>query len=244
MSSKDFKITVRGEAELFLPAERGSLSFRVAHTSRDKQDVTKQVIPTVRRAEEILRSFSPKGQTADDTNAAAVDYWSRSSLSESSNIRWDSAKQCNLPPEYTTSVKFQSHWQRFNKISTFITAITELPHVTTEDVKWILTEQEKQSHRVELRDLAARNAHEKALQYAKALGFGSVTPLSLDDSVVTVLTSSAKGGVRPSRKLESAAKNMAQRADEWETVEDASFDYHPEDVQMTLSIDAVFLAVR
>lgn len=79
-----FVITVRGEAILYLPAERALLNIEVSSDGEDKQQVARDVVNTAKILETLLRQLGPKDTTAEAKKAAAIDVWGRTSLVESS----------------------------------------------------------------------------------------------------------------------------------------------------------------
>ena len=235
--TQPLEIDVKGEVEILLPAERALLSVNVNTEGLDKTKVTDAVIQSARKVEMRLREVSARqgGQTA------AVDYWSRTSLLESDHVPYDHERKINLPREHQASVNFEIRLQKFNRLGSIIRNLVAIEHVNSRGVEWILTPDTKEAQRSNLRVSAAQNALSKAQDYAKALGCGKVTAVEMKEAQAYTRSSSRKGGMVPTDGVETQSKNMAD-ADDWEDVSEEAFQYTPEEVKMTQSVNAKFRA--
>ena len=239
-STSDFELHVKGEAAILLPPERAVLSAKVFAEGTDKRRVTEVVIAACRKVEAILRGISVSAQTKD----AAVDYWSRTSLNESSHQpaatrHGDEMKE--HPRRYSARVNFDVRLQKFNKLGSLIGELVAIDYVQNEGVEWILTPATSDAQRSQLRTMAAQDARQKASEYACALGYKSVHALTLKEGHSYARSSSRKGGMMPMSDTETQAKNMAD-AEGWEDVSEEAFLYTPEEVKMTQTVDATFRA--
>ncbi|CAK1366775.1 hypothetical protein CB0940_10144 [Cercospora beticola] len=238
--SKYFEIILKGEAEKFLPAERAVLNIEVAARDLDKQSAAKHVLLTARRVETLLTQLAPQTNTIEARIEAAVDYWSRTSLSESS----DPAPGISSKSEahYIAKVEFEARFQNFAAISGLTTDLALIsPLVQTKPVQWILQEATKDTHRAELRAKAARNAYQKAVDYAQAMGYSNITPYQLKESSANANSSKMKGGRMPSSTSERTAKNLAEILGLKE-VSVGSFLYQPDDIRVSVVVEAIFHA--
>ncbi|GIZ48340.1 hypothetical protein CKM354_001140500 [Cercospora kikuchii] len=243
--SKYFEIILKGEAEKFLPAERAVLNIEVAARDLDKQSAAKHVLLTARRVETLLTQLAPQTNTIEARIEAAVDYWSRTSLSESSDpAHGTSSKSDPLQTQYIAKVEFEARFQNFAAISGLTTDLALIsPLVQTKPVQWILQEATKDTHRAELRAKAAKNAYQKALDYAVAMGYSIVTPFQLKESSANANSSKMKGGRMPSSTSERTAKNLAEILGLKE-VSVGSFLYQPDDIRVSVVVEAIFHATR
>lgn len=95
MGSGKFEITLCGDASVLLPAERAVLSVEVSSTERNKQTASHSVVSTAKSVESLLRKLGPKDSSAEATLNASVDHWSRTSMSETSQVPYGKPVQVN-----------------------------------------------------------------------------------------------------------------------------------------------------
>lgn len=199
--------------------------------------VTDGVVASAKKVEATLRRIcGEKG-----SGIAAIDYWSRTSLAESSHVPYDNEKKINLPREYQATVDFEIRIQKFNRLGPVIHELVAIDHVSTKAVEWILTSQTMTAQRSKLRCLAAQNALIKAEDYAKSLGYKYVTALEMKEAQQYTRSSYRKGGWAPSDGVQTQSKNRVD-AEGWEDVGDEAFQYTPEEVKMSQSVNAKFRA--
>ena len=235
--TQSFEIDVKGEVEILLPAERALLSVTVNTQGQDKAKVTDGVVTSARKVEATLRKICAQ----KENQTAAVDYWSRTSLSEHSHVPYDNERKINLPREYQATVDFEVRLQRFNRLGPVIHELVAIEHVGTKAVEWVLTAETKEAQRSKLRTLAAKNALSKAQDYAKALGYDKVVAFEIKEAQQYTRSSSRKSGWAQSDGVETQSKNMADTED-WEDVGEQAFQYTPEEVKMSQSVNAKFRA--
>lgn len=86
MTTKKFEISLEGDATILLPAERAVLKIEVLDTDQNKQRASDNVVSSAKVVEELLRKLSPQSSSSESKLKAAVDHWSRTSISESSHV--------------------------------------------------------------------------------------------------------------------------------------------------------------
>ncbi|KAF2213706.1 hypothetical protein CERZMDRAFT_96531 [Cercospora zeae-maydis SCOH1-5] len=101
-------------------------------------------------------------------------------------------------------------------------------------MKGICDEATKDTHRTELRAKAAKNAYQKTLDYARAMGYSNVTPYQLKESAANTSSSRMKGGRMPSSTSERTAKNLAEILGLRE-VSVGPFMYQPDDIRVSVT---------
>ncbi|EME41958.1 hypothetical protein DOTSEDRAFT_72907 [Dothistroma septosporum NZE10] len=243
MDSK-FEITLKGESSIHLPAERAVLGVKVASKELNKQTAAQGVVSTTRKIETLLRKLGPHINTAEARELASIDFWSRTSLTETIHHPWDHKNQVQLAPEFTATVDFEAHFKKFQSIGGFINDLSNLPYTETQPVKWILKEETKDAHRTEVRTQAAKNAQQKALEYAQALGYKHVVPYMLEEAQIYAVSSNRKMGRIPADGVEGSRKNLADADTEgWEEVGGSVFEYQPEDIKMNVAVNTSFYAL-
>lgn len=145
--------------------------------------------------------------------------------------------------EYTSTVSFEVRFQQFQAIAGLIQDLAALPHVETRPLQWILTAKTKDENRSALRVGAAKNAHEKALEYAQALGYQKVEPFQLSEGHMGAYSSNSKAARLSRPAADVVSKNLAVGDVEMEDAGEDVFRYQPEDVKMSASVDASFYAL-
>ncbi len=118
-----------------------------------------------------------------------------------------------------------------------------IKHVSSEGVNWVLTSATIEDQRSTLRAKAAKSAMTKANDYAEALGFTKIVAIELREATHYVQSSNRKGGgsqVVAADPLGTAAKNMAEL--DWEDVGEEVFQYTPEEVKMSQTVNGRFAA--
>ncbi|USW56424.1 hypothetical protein Slin15195_G097430 [Septoria linicola] len=239
--NKHFEIILKGEAETFLPAERAVLGIEVSGRDLDKQAVAKHVLLTARRVETLLTQLAPQMNTVEARAEAPVDYWSRTSLSENSDVSGVPGRLDAALPQHTAKVEFEARFQHFTALSGLITDLALIsPIVQTKPVQWILQDPTKDAHRADLRAKAATNAYRKALDYAHAMGYSQVRPHQLKECHANANSSKMKGG-RMASNHERTSKNLAEILG-LRDISAGSFEYQPDDIKVSVVIEAIFHA--
>ena len=233
-ASKEFTIEVKGEVEILLPAERAILSIQVNAESQDKKQTTDATISAARKVETFLRA--PK-----NSQRSPVDHWTRTSLSEYSHTPYDNERKVYLPREYQATVEFHIRLQKFSALGKMIHDLVAIDYVRSTGVEWVLTNDTMESQKSKLRTMAAKEAFTRAQDYAKAVGYEKVTPIRIRENQAYTRSSNAKAGRIPSDGVETQSKNMADDQ-EWEDLGEEAFQYTPEEVKMTQSVNADFRA--
>lgn len=119
--------------------------------------------------------------------------------------------------------------------------LVAIDHVRSNGVTWVLTNDTMEAQKSKLRDMAAKEALTRAQDYAKAVGYHKVTPVEMKENQAYTRSSNAKSGYIPSKGVETQSKNLAE-AEEWEDLSNEAFQYTPEEVKMTQSVNAKFKA--
>ena len=236
--SKEFVIDTKGEAEIFLPAERAVLSIQVHAQGHDKKVTTDNVVKAAREVGKCLREQA----ASKSEQKAPFDYWSRTSLSEDSHVPWDNDRKVHLPREYQTTVNFSIRFEEFNALGRTIYTLVAIDHVRSDGVQWTLTHDTMEAQRSKLRTMAAKDALSRAQSYANALGYDKVTPVEMKERQAHTRVPSGHGTTtRPSDGIETQSKNLADE-EEWQDLGEETSHYIPEEVKMTQSVDAKFRA--
>ncbi|KAK4498167.1 hypothetical protein PRZ48_010824 [Zasmidium cellare] len=246
MATDKFEITLRGEANVSLPAERAVLGIDVSATDVDKQTAFDAAVSTVKSVEALLRKLSPQNTSPESKLNAAVDNWTRTSLSETSQLPYDHHTGKSRPPrQYTSSVTFEARFQRFEAIAGVIQDLGAISNVKTEPLEWVLQAKTKDENRSALRVEAAKNAHQKALEYAQALGYQKVVPFQLSEGQTHARSGYSKAPIHDfdDDDDETSEQNMADGEEGGASVGGDKFRYQPENVKMSSAVSASFYAL-
>jgi len=236
---QQLEINVSGEYSINLPAERAVLEVKVyMETTKNKHKATDSVVASSRKVESILRDNSK----AINGKEPSIDYWSRDSLHESHYTMSRTEKEPNPPTEYRARVNFDMHLKTFSKLGPLIHELCAIDHVSSQGVKWILTQPTQDAQRSHLRLKAAQDARKKADEYAAAMEYSKVWAVEVRESAAIARSSNRKTGAFVQREdVTGTSKNMA--GEDWEDVSEESFQYSPEDITMMQTVNVKFLAV-
>lgn len=205
--------------------------------SQDKKRTVDATVASARRVETFLRDIASAKAKKD----IPIDYWSRTALRETSHVPYDNERKMNLPREYQATVDFNIRLQKFNALGKMIHDLVAIDYVRSNGVQWVLTHDTMEAQRSKLRTMAAKEALNRAQDYAKAVGYAKVTPIEMREAQAFTRSSNSKSGLIPSDGVDTQSKNMAD-AEEWEDLGEEAFQYTPEEVKMTQSVNAKFRA--
>lgn len=213
-----------------LPPERAVFRIVVDNGRwEQKETAVATTIAAAREVEDVLRQKS-RDQT--------LEYWSRNALRN--EYHQPRATQEVPYPEHVHKafVYFTMHVPKFNRLAALIAELMAIKHVRSEGVDWVLTEQTQDAQRSKLRAQAAVNARQKAGEYAAALGYHDIWAFEAHEQSAITRTANRKGGIERG-DVETTSSNMAEEG--WEDASEEAFQYSPEDVSMTQTVQVKFL---
>ena len=235
-----FTITVTGQAVIPHRAERALINVVVASSGISKQWVSDEVVTTSMHVEDLLKELSPKENTEEAKKAAALAHWSKTSLSATSHVPRDKDGH-DLARKYFASVTFDIRFRNFEKLGSFGTRLSTIPHVEINNIQWILTNITEKAFRSQLRKEAAREALQKAEDYAEVLGCKRVRPFELAES-----SYDSHAGMGAARMMQQQMPLQYQRAPGANSIgaqrNETGLDFRPEEVTMSLNVTAKFHA--
>ena len=123
-----FTIHVNGKAVIPHTAERALINVVVASSGASKQWVSEEVITTAKHIESLLRELSPEDDSEEAKKAAPLAHWSKTSLSATSHVPHDRDGK-DLARKYHGSVTFDIRFRNFEKLGSFGTQLSAVPHV-------------------------------------------------------------------------------------------------------------------
>lgn len=259
-----FVMTVSGQATVPHPAERALINVVVSSSGLNKQMVSDEVMTTAKHVETMLRALSPQDESEEAKVAAPLAHWSKTSMSSTSYVPHNSDESKEAPRRYNASINFDIRFRNFKELGAFGTKLSALPHTEVQNIDWILTDTTQKRFHSELRKKAARDACQKAQDYAEALGCTNVRPIELSEGHL-----SSVAGIGRARAMQgqSAVRHafafgqasggfgqpsglFAQSAPAQPSLppggndprDESELEFKPEEIKMTLTINTTFHA--
>ncbi|KAK2810566.1 hypothetical protein FQN50_002823 [Emmonsiellopsis sp. PD_5] len=232
-------ICVTGRSTIIKSPERAVLRVSISTGSNDQ---TKASTTATKTAHEIQSKLNEHITTTTTTTAVPADtaastkpaneatsdspitHWSMSSISTHSYIPHDSTI-----PTHEARTSFSIKFRNFDTLASLSAELAVIPNVTIGAVEWALTDATVSSLAAENRVNAARDARERALDYARAFGYESVVPVEVRDSA---------SGLPYTR----TAREMRNKKAVGEQLRREKLAFCPEEVEMTSSVDVTFRA--
>jgi uncharacterized protein YggE len=210
-------IAVAGEASTRLPAERGTVRLTVQFESND-------------RATAFGRAASTHSALVEEAEALvaedAVTAWQSDRVWVSTVQRYVSDSESPVAVQ-VASVSLTATFVDFARLGDWLTDVAARDGVMVDGVTWTLTETTLAAALKQMRVQSVRDAHERALAYAEAIGQAG---LRLDRVY--------EPGLRPSASTEDGVGTMARALKT--SADHSSVDLKPSDIEVAASITADF----
>ncbi|KAG9650107.1 hypothetical protein KCU64_g9186, partial [Aureobasidium melanogenum] len=237
---KPISVAVTGIAIMPQKAERALVDVEICSTGFSRAFVSEEVQLSCQRLEDLLRKSSTT-QNDHNPNAgtepAIVAHWSMTSITTTSHLPTDECGTAlkNAQRIYSTSVCFDIRVREFGKLGTFASQVSRLPYTLIHSVRWALTSTTRQAYESRLRTMAAKDALERAKDYAKALGLTAVWPVEVKEAQWGYHDASAV------MKVQEKAIDMRRPVVDSDPAF-ADLFFEPEEVTMSMRIDCKFEA--
>ncbi|MCV7107966.1 MULTISPECIES: SIMPL domain-containing protein [Mycolicibacterium] len=212
------EIIVRGHARQRYPAERASVGLSATLEGGEREDVYRRAVALAEPLGEDLRRCQ---------DAGAVTRWSSDQLRVYSYRPYSETKTRRL--RYRVAIKFDAEFTDFEQLSAFLDRWAVSDGVEVGYTRWDVTEDNRRQYEAQLRRDAVGDATAKAQAYADAAGRGKVVAVQLSDP--DMLDTGHRAGPR--------VMAMAALADSAGAPE---LDLQPDDIELSVSVDARFLA--
>lgn len=158
---------------------------------------------------------------------ASVTYWKNNTLSTGSHRPLDD-KGNKLDRQYFARTTFEIKFCDFERLGSFATSLSTMPHVAISKIEWHLTEATKASLASQSRQAAVKDAVAKAKDYAAVLMRGKPEAVEVTDQDSGLFGASAPGYFR------TAAQGEGSQGD--------VLDFEPESVELNCSVTVKFVA--
>lgn len=242
-------MTVQGYAVIPRTAERAVLDVEISSSGTSRKWVSEEVTTSAKDLQSLLRSMSPSDASEEAKQSAALAHWSMTSLTTTSYMPADENGNDLKDADrmYSAVTTFDIRVRDFDKLGAFATRLSNSQHVKIKNIDWALTEPTKKAFESELRKMAAKDALQRARDYAEALGLTTVKPIELDEQPISPYFGSRFDN-RP-RKMKQMARTASaglysssvptdEDDDEGQNFEDVFFQ--PEEVKMQASVSMKF----
>lgn len=219
------EFTVRGSFSAFEPPERGTARALLSFEGPQMQPVFDRV---VRDLESVKASVQP----LHDPERGPVTWWATGHVRTWAHRPWNKdGKQ--LPLVHHASVSVEVKFRDFAALTRWVSQHVERTEgFSLDGVTWALTEKRKLELDKQVRARAVQDAAARAQQYADALGLGQVRPLAIADAGMLGDGLHPQGGVQAAYARGGAPGGG----------EGAELQLSPEDVEISASVDARFVA--
>lgn len=216
----EVEISVRGEHEERVPAEEATAQITVRADGPDRGAVVEQLAAAAGPVRDDLRARQ---------DAGALVSWTSSRANVWTERPW-SPDGARLDPVHHASVELAATYTDPAALSAWLDEVALRDGVQVDAVVWRLTEATESTARARVAAIAVQRAVERATAYATAIGRESVVPIAIADT-----------GLLSPDTPPSAPRMMRAMA----TSADAggpAIELRPEDIVVTASVDARFLA--
>jgi uncharacterized protein len=215
------EITVRGHFSTFRSPERVTVHTAVGYEGPSMEPVYQQVA----RDLEILKASITPLKTA----SGPVTWWSADQLRTWSHRPWNEDGE-QLPLVHHATIGVAVKFRDFGVMSRWVAEHTEdIEGFRVNNFNWALTSKHRDQLTKEVRTNAVRAAVDRAQQYADALGLGTVRPVAIADAGM----------------LGAESNPMSRHGGDFllaESVGSSSVELQPEDIEVSASVDARFIA--
>lgn len=218
-------ITVQGHFSAWYPAERATVQLSVTADGPRREEVLSSATRSVQIVTDSVKALH-------DPDAGPVTWWSSDRIRVWAHRPWNNQGK-QLAPVHNASISFSVKFKDFDALSEWLAQVTNVPGVQVNEIDWDLTHAKRAAVTTEVRSRAVRDAADKARVFAQAIGLGEVTAVAIADPGMLGVRGD---GTDPAPSMMRAASFAAP------SPEVAAFDFTPEDIHVSASVDARFEA--
>ncbi|MBP2455675.1 SIMPL domain-containing protein [Mycolicibacterium lutetiense] len=217
------EIIVRGSFSAFQPPERATAHATLGYEGPAIEPVYERV---VRDLDAVKATITP----LHNRDAGPITWWSTGQVRTWANRPWNNEGK-QLPLVHHASVDIEVKFSDFTALSRWVGGhVTETGGFSLARIEWALTVK----HRDELVELvhtrAVQDAVTRAQRYSDALGLGPVRPVVIGDAG---MLARAPEDSSPPRMMRAMATHGGGAPE---------LDFAPADIEVSMSVDAKFVA--
>ncbi|CAH0154650.1 hypothetical protein SRABI98_00870 [Microbacterium sp. Bi98] len=217
-------VTVRGDHEARVAPERATIHVSVRADGADRAGVVDSVMHLTEPVRESITARLDTGIVVD---------WSSKRLSVRAERPWNS-EGTQLAPVHYAGVDLTATFAEASALSLWVSEVSAWDGVEVGWVDWHLTAETRSRVEREVAAQAVGAAVTRAQAYATALGLGSVVPVEIAD--VGLITPA------PVQPLAVMPKMRGAMMQESQDVGGPSMDYEPDEIVISATVEARFVA--
>ncbi len=215
-------IIVKEEAIHYESPERATLHINIELTGYDRERIHEQV-------SDVLRSLRNDIEQMHDSQNGPITWYAISGANTWSWKHQDGVK-------FTERVEVKVKFSNFTTLGEWLNSILSTDGIRLNTINWTLTERRKTELELQLRQKAVQLAREKAEQYASAVNLHVSAAKTIADAGLLGANrqNGASGSSVAASRTSNASVGGASGTD--------GYRFTPEDVLVTASIEAEFIA--
>lgn len=217
-------VTVTGHAERKFAPNRCTVILQVHADGATRDEAADPVTAAVT----TLTGHITELRNRDDSS---VKRWTFDRIQHSRHRPYNTEGK-TLPWQYTSTASLTVTFHEFDAISGFVEQVSDVDAVTVADLRWWITRKKKEKQVAKVRDLAVRNALDKAKGYTRSLGYSTFRAVAIADPGMLGLQPSPGPAPMMRAAMHSAAGNESTPA------------LQPDTITVSVDVEARFEARR
>ncbi|MFZ2529208.1 MAG: SIMPL domain-containing protein [Rhodococcus sp. (in: high G+C Gram-positive bacteria)] len=203
MDDRPVTITVTGHAELEFAPNRCTVVLQSHADGATREQAADPVAAAVDALASLVADLREQpGSPVKQWTFDRVQHSRHRPYSQDGEIR---------PWQYTSSASLTVTFRAFDAIAAFVDSAAGIESVAVADLRWWLTRRKQHERRTRVRDLAVRDARDKATGYAKSLGYSTLHVVSIADPGILGLHPTP--GPAPMMRATAMRADMASGSD-------------------------------
>ena len=223
MSTRALEVTVTGHGEATYPPERCTVHLTISFDGPDRQRTHAKAAET---AGELKRRIT----ALHDSDSGPVNWWALDQMRTSQHRPFNKDGR-QLPYVYRTAAALEVKFSQLAEVDEFVNAASLLEGVTVDYLDWALTTKSRADKVIQVRDLAVRDASDKAKAYASSLGRAAIEAVAVADPGLLGVESSGHDSSPGARAYAMTPGGL-----------DDSISLKPENITLTADVEARFEA--
>jgi hypothetical protein len=215
-------ISVQGQHTAWYKAERATVVVSIAFDGPHRN-------PVFASATAALDAVRETVVGKHDKHDGPITWWAADSVRVWSERPWNTEGK-QLDPVHHAALDLTAKFKDFEALASWIEEVVTIAGAGISGISWSLTDATRTSATTEVRSRAVKDAVAKASVYAQSIGLGSVTATAIADPGM-LGESSAGSPVVMDRMMAKFAGGGP-----------ASLDLKPEELEVSASVDARFIA--
>jgi uncharacterized protein len=236
MNPRPVTITVTGHADRQFTPNRCTIGLSVHSDGSTRETASEPVTAAVIAVTDLVKALQEQPESP-------LQRWSLDQVRHD-RYRPYHREAKKRPWVFRSTASVQATFRDFSALGTFIDQVSEIDEVEVGRIHWWLTRKATAKRTAQVRDLAVRNALEKAQGYTQGLGYSEFTAVAIaDPGMLGVTTGGAHhdepvvGGIMPMPMAVSGAPTG-------DFEERQIIELEPDRVTISAHVEARFEAVK